>query len=112
MRRSTVARAGRFAPWLAAALLCGCSLAPKYDPPKTAEVAAFKEAGDWMPALPADAQPRGMWWETFGDAKLNELEKQLGEGNPDLRAAVARFEQARSLAREARSNVYPTLSAD
>ncbi len=96
---------------VAVALLCGCSLAPKYEPPKAVEVAAFKETGAWMPAAPADGQPHGMWWEAFGEPKLNDLEKQLNDGNPDLRAAVARFEQARALAREARSNVYPTVGA-
>jgi NodT family efflux transporter outer membrane factor (OMF) lipoprotein len=99
-------------PWIAAALLCGCSLAPRYEPPKTVEVATFKEAGDWTPARPADAQSRGQWWDVFGDPKLNEMEQQLNAGNPDLRAAVARYEQARALAREARSNVFPTLNAD
>jgi len=97
--------------WLAA-LLCGCSLAPRYEPPKPAAVDSFKEAGDWMPARPADAQPHGTWWEAFSDPKLDELEERLDSGNPDLHAAVARFEQARALAREARSNVFPTLAAE
>ena len=43
---------------VAASLLAACSLAPAYKPPKTEEVPAFKEAGDWMPAQPADAQQR------------------------------------------------------
>jgi multidrug efflux system outer membrane protein len=90
-------------------LLGGCSLAPHYEPPKTAEVAKFKETGDWLPAAPSDAQPRGQWWEAFSDSRLNDLEKQLNEANPDLRAAVARFDQARAIAVQARSNVFPTL---
>ena len=98
--------------WAATAVLAGCSLAPRYQPPQTVAVAAFKESGDWMPAAPADAQGRGPWWQAFGDPKLDELEKQLNDGNPDLGAAVARVEQARALAREARSNIFPTLSAD
>ena len=48
---------------IAAALLGGCSLAPKYRPPPPPQVSSYKEAGDWMPAAPADAQPRGRWWE-------------------------------------------------
>lgn len=94
---------------LAASLLAACSLAPAYKPPATAEVAHYKEAGDWMPAQPADAQQRGSWWEVFGDPKLNELEQQLDTANPDLQAAVARFEQARAIAREDVSNELPTL---
>jgi len=65
-----------------------------------------------MPAAPADALPRGAWWEGFQDPILNELERQLTESNPDLRAAVARFEAARGVAIQARSNIFPTLDAD
>jgi NodT family efflux transporter outer membrane factor (OMF) lipoprotein len=103
---------GRRAVHLAAVLLAGCSLAPPYQPPAPPAVASFEEAGDWMPAVPADAQPRGPWWEVFGDATLNELERQLTQSNPDLRAAVARFEEARGVAIRARSNIFPTVAAD
>ena len=92
-----------------ASLLAACSLAPPYKPPKTEEVAQFKEAGDWMPAQPADAQQRGDWWQVFGDPKLNELETQLDAANPDLQAAVARFAQARAVARQDVSAEYPSL---
>jgi NodT family efflux transporter outer membrane factor (OMF) lipoprotein len=98
-------------PCVIAALLCACTLTPKYDPPAAPAVTTFKEAGDWMPAQPADVQQRGQWWEVFGDQKLNDLEKQLDAANPDLQAAVARFEQARALARRARSDEFPTLGA-
>ena len=76
---------------VAAAVLSACSLAPKYETPKVEDVAAFKEAGEWMPAAPADTQSRGEWWHTFGDPKLDELQKQLHDGSQDLRAAIARF---------------------
>ena len=96
-----------------AALLGGCSLAPKYrPPPPPAEVQSYKEAGDWLPAAPADAAPRGNWWEAFNEPNLNELQQQLAQSNPDLRAAVARFEQARGLAIQTRSNLVPTVGAD
>jgi len=91
------------------ALLEACSLAPAYKPPATEEVVSYKEAGDWMPAQPADARQRGSWWEVFGDLRLNELEKQLDAANPDVQAAVARFEEARAVARQDTSNEFPTL---
>jgi outer membrane protein, multidrug efflux system len=96
---------------LAGSLLSACSLAPTYKPPATEEVTRYKEAGDWAPAQPADGQRRGPWWEVFGDPKLNALEKQLNAANPDLQAAVARFEQARAVARQNISNEFPTLGA-
>jgi NodT family efflux transporter outer membrane factor (OMF) lipoprotein len=91
--------------------LSACSLAPAYKPPATEEVTRYKEAGDWAPAQPADGQRRGPWWEVFGDPKLNAVEKQLNAANPDLQAAVARFEQARAVARQNISNEFPTLGA-
>jgi NodT family efflux transporter outer membrane factor (OMF) lipoprotein len=96
----------------AAALLGGCSLAPKYRPPPPPQVTNFKEAGDWAPAAPADVTPRGQWWEAFGEPTLNELERQLAESNPDLQAAVARFQEARGVAIRARSDIFPTVGAD
>jgi outer membrane protein, multidrug efflux system len=94
---------------LAASLLGACSLAPPYKPPATEPVAGYKEAGDWMPAQPAEAGSRGPWWEVFADPALNDLERQLNAANPDLQAAVARFEQARAIARQDISNEFPTL---
>jgi NodT family efflux transporter outer membrane factor (OMF) lipoprotein len=106
-----VKRAGHVA--CVAALLSGCSLAPKYhEPPPPAQVTSYKEAGDWTPATPADSAPRGPWWEAFGEPTLNDLERQLFDSNPDLRAAVARFQQARGLAIQSRSNLFPTVAAD
>ena len=47
------------------------------------------------------AQPartiRGNWWEPFGDSQLNTLEQQLTVGNQDLKAAEARFREARAM---------------
>ncbi|HWM72014.1 MAG TPA: efflux transporter outer membrane subunit [Steroidobacteraceae bacterium] len=97
---------------VAAVLLGGCSLAPKYRPPPPPEVTNFKEAGDWMPAAPSDTAPRGAWWEPFGEPTLNDLERQLAESNPDLQAAVARFQEARGVAIRARSDIFPTVGAD
>ncbi len=96
---------------VAAALFGGCSLAPTYRPPPPPQVSNFKEAGSWMPAMPADFQPRGAWWESFGDPTLNDLQRQLTESNPDLRGAVARFEEARGVAIRARSDIFPSVGA-
>ena len=97
---------------LAAALaLNACTLAPRYAPPPAPEVSAYQESGEWLPARPADAEPRGAWWERFGDATLNDLERELQSANADLRAAVARLEQSRALALGARSDVFPSLTA-
>lgn len=95
-----------------ALVLGACSLAPRYQPPAPPAVTHFKEVGGWMPAQPADEQPRGAWWQPFKDPKLDELEKQLVAANLDLRAAAARYEEARQIAREARANLFPSLNAE
>jgi NodT family efflux transporter outer membrane factor (OMF) lipoprotein len=104
----------------AAASLAACSLAPDYRAPALPQAGAqFREADiataqamGWQPAQPADAAPRGAWWQVFGDAQLDDLQRQLAASNPDLDAAIARYEQARALARRAQSDLFPSLSAD
>jgi NodT family efflux transporter outer membrane factor (OMF) lipoprotein len=98
---------------LGAALLLGaCSLAPPYSPPAVATPPAYKEAvGPWRPANPTDRLPRGAWWTRFGDDTLNRLEPQLDSANADLAAAVARYDQARAFATEARAGLFPQVDA-
>lgn len=96
----------------AGALLAACSFAPEYQAPAEPSPAAFKEAGEWKPAEPADHAPRGPWWTAFGDPELDALEDRVTSANQDLRAAVARYDQARATARIARADLFPNLSAN
>jgi NodT family efflux transporter outer membrane factor (OMF) lipoprotein len=91
-------------------LLSGCNLAPPYHVPVLHVAATYKESGTWQIATPADTLPRGPWWQMFGDPGLDGLEAQVDTGNPNLAAALASFQQARAIAAEAHSGVYPTLS--
>ena len=95
---------------LLAVCLTGCDLAPKYHVPVTQVPVSYKEAALWQQAQPTDGMPRGAWWQIFGDATLNRLETQVDTANPTLSASLATFQQARALAAEAFSGVYPTLS--
>jgi NodT family efflux transporter outer membrane factor (OMF) lipoprotein len=94
------------------ALLAACSFAPAYKaPPDTGTApAVYKEIGDWKQAQPVDAQPRGAWWTQFNDAQLNALEDQVSSANQDLKAAVARLQEARAQAGIARADLFPTLT--
>lgn len=94
------------------AALCGCSLAPHYERPSTAQPPAnYKEAGDWKVSVPADASARGRWWTVFGDPDLDALEAQVTTANQTLKAALASLEQARAQTRIASSQWFPTLTA-
>jgi NodT family efflux transporter outer membrane factor (OMF) lipoprotein len=77
------------------------------SPPPTP---AFKEAGDWKQAQPADANGRGAWWSIFQDSMLDGIEAQIIDANQDLKAAYARLLQARAATRIARSALFPTLN--
>jgi len=70
---------------------------------------AYKENANWQVARPADAASRGEWWKIFGDAELNTLEPEVAANNQDLKAADARFREARALIRFNHSSLYPTV---
>jgi NodT family efflux transporter outer membrane factor (OMF) lipoprotein len=96
----------------AVASLAACTLAPRYKEPATPKVEHFVEAGNWMPAHPADSEPRGDWWKAFDERTLDGLEQRFSQSNPDLQAAVARLTEARAVALGARSAEFPTIDAD
>jgi NodT family efflux transporter outer membrane factor (OMF) lipoprotein len=101
---------GRLWPTVTLALLVGgCSFAPTLKTPEVPTGAAYKETGPWTQAQPADRLPRDNWWALYGDARLEDLQKQLIVGNPTLAAAFANYAQARALADQARAGLFPTL---
>jgi multidrug efflux system outer membrane protein len=103
---------------LGALLLNGCAIGPDYKRPVTTTPAAYKsisttnDLGAWKEGKPLDDVPKGAWWELFGDSTLNDLESRASQSNQELRAAVARVEQARASARVARAEFLPTLDAN
>src|SRR5947207_2134033 len=94
--------------------LAGCAVGPNYKRPTTETPAHYKaEAlGSWKEGQPGDHVPKGDWWNIFGDETLNDLQGRATGANQELKAAVARVEQARATARVARSELLPTLNAD
>lgn len=92
----------------AALFLGGCDLAPNYEPPTVALTARFKEAPAASEA-PLDAS--GLWWRSFSDRKLDDLEAQVDAANPDLAAALAANDRARAFAAAAQAGLYPEVDA-
>jgi len=106
-----------------AASLCflsGCMVGPKYQRPSAETPAAYKEltAADfkntqgWKVAQPKDDAIRGNWWEIFNDPQLNALEEKVDVSNQSIASASASFLAARALVKEARSELYPTVTAN
>ena len=92
-------------------LLAGCAVGPTYTKPAVEVPAAWKEAADWKIAEPKDQVPKGKWWELFQDPALNGLMEQVSVSNQELKAAEARYTQARAQVSVARASLFPTLGA-
>ena len=90
-------------------LLAACAVGPEYKRPDLAVPAAYQQA-------PESAGGTGIldsrWWTLFGDADLNRLAGDVLAANQDIKAALARVDQARALTSSARGSFSPTLSLD
>jgi len=90
------------------------AVGPDYRPPTNEVPSAYKAAdlGAWKEGRPLDDVPKGNWWEVFADSALDDLESQAVIANQELKAAVARVDQARATARVARSELLPSLTLE
>jgi NodT family efflux transporter outer membrane factor (OMF) lipoprotein len=103
---------------IVACLLAGCLLSPKYHVPSTEVPAEYKEltpadfssTDGWKVAQPKDAVLRGKWWKIFNDPQLDALEDKVDISNQTIVAAAENYFAARALVKEARSQLFPTLT--
>lgn len=93
-----------------ALLVGGCAVGPDYQRPTTPDATTFKEAGDWVPAVPADTLERGPWWSLFGDPLLDQLAARVEVSNQNVALAVAAYAQARAVVREQRASLFPSVT--
>jgi NodT family efflux transporter outer membrane factor (OMF) lipoprotein len=63
-------------------------------------------------ASPQDAMLRGKWWEVFKNPELNALEEQLNINNQNIKQYFQNFMEARALISQARSQYWPTVTAN
>lgn len=88
-----------------------CSLAPTYHRPTVCKPIKFKESGCWLFAKPHQAAvERGAWWEMYHDPILNDLEAQVLCANQNIKAAIARYDEARAAVCVAKSDYFPTFT--
>ena len=92
--------------------LASCNLAPTYHRPSLTTPVAYTDMGPWTPASPNDAAPRGAWWTIYNDPVLNSLEARIDSSNPDLAAALSRYDAATQIANEAASAQWPLIGVD
>ena len=101
-----------------ALLLNGCNVGPKYHKPTAQTPPAYKEltpeqmkdTEGWKTAQPQDDVIHGKWWEMYHDPKLDALEEQVNISNQSIAAATASFFAAQALVKEARSQLFPTVT--
>lgn len=94
---------------LPAFLLVGCEVGPNYHPPSAPVPARYTELSGWARAAPAATLPKGDWWVGFGDPELDQLEPEVAISNQTVRADYYRWQEARDLVQEARSQLFPSV---
>lgn len=91
---------------LFAVLLTGCSLSPDYTRPAINTPAAWSiEQQQEETRITAD------WWRGFDSEELNALMMDALERNHDLRASLARIEQARAALKISGASLWPSADA-
>jgi NodT family efflux transporter outer membrane factor (OMF) lipoprotein len=95
-------------PLALAMLVAGCANTPPAQPPASATLPV-----QWDSPLPhgGDAARLKDWWARFDDPLLPELVQSAESGNPTLAQALARITEARAGLAQARSALWPQLSA-
>ncbi|HMN80857.1 MAG TPA: efflux transporter outer membrane subunit [Burkholderiaceae bacterium] len=97
----------------AAVILAACATPPQPpSPPPLDMPAAWRLEAPWQVGKPSDTLPKGPWWQSFGDARLNRLIEQALTGSPTLEVASARLEQARRNVDAAEAAALPQLGAN
>jgi multidrug efflux system outer membrane protein len=108
-RFSPVRRIGTLAAAGLLGLVAGCAVGPDYKRPDTKPPAAFKNAG----AATTDAGVLSdSWWTLYGDKELSGYCEELLKANTDIRAAMARVDQAHASKLSAGSSFFPSLAAE
>jgi outer membrane protein, multidrug efflux system len=92
--------------WIATLVAAGCKVGPHYVRPAVDQPDSFKSEHSDLPA-PLIAPE---WWRLYNDGELDQLIATAHASNQTLRQAVASVDQARALARVARSFLYPSVS--
>jgi outer membrane protein, multidrug efflux system len=88
--------------------LTACAVGPTYRAPLEAPV----RISDATPAIVSPQSPAPAWWRQYGDPELDALIEQALAANLDLKASVARLDQARALFAGARLDQFPHVSSD
>jgi outer membrane protein, multidrug efflux system len=87
--------------------LAACAVGPHYTRPEVDAPQAFDRLDSSRYGTDA---PIAQFWHQFQDPLLDQLVDDALAANHDLRIVAARMESARALARQARHDLYPTVT--
>jgi multidrug efflux system outer membrane protein len=86
--------------------LASCAVGPNYQRPAVNSPAAFRSVDGATNGSFAELA----WWQVYQDVTLQALIREAMTNNYDLRIALARVEQARAFALQARSQFVPSVN--
>jgi multidrug efflux system outer membrane protein len=89
--------------------LPSCEVGPDYQRPAMAVPTTYRSADTQPTTAPALDQA---WWRLFHDDTLTALEESALAANTDLQAAMARVSEARAAVDVAKSQYYPSVTAN
>ena len=107
-KRSRLSSCAALPALVALGLLSSCAVGPDFKKPDQATPAVFKSAATDATDTPVLAST---WWTLFDDPEITRLAEETLKTNLDLRAALARVEQARALTRSAEGDYSPQVGA-
>ncbi len=91
-----------------AAMLTACAVGPDYKEPTVNAPQAFNTQS----ARFNNSDVERAFWKRFDDATLNALIADAAKSNHDIKIAIANLGEAKSLARDARAQLLPTILAN
>ena len=70
----------------------GCTVGPDFVPPEVAMPQKYSQSP--VEGEPVESEQLSAWWQLLGDPLLSELIERGLESAPDIRAAIARIDEA------------------
>src|SRR5262249_39659744 len=93
---------------LAALVLAGCSVGPRYKAPQPAAVKFHAADPNLLVEAPLDAH----WWNEFEDPVLDSLLNRALAANNTIRIARARLAESRAVFDERKLDRVPTVTVE
>lgn len=87
------------------AIFAGCAVGPNYHRPPVNSPPAYRDDHGGTNAPMSDLS----WWQVYQDENLQSLIREAFTNNYDLRIAVARVDESRAIAAQARSQFFPSV---